>query len=117
MVKEVRWNVEKAELIKAERGVDLTELEPIDLLDEEEQATHEAIRNGAFELRTDSATIKKYAEIFKVARQKRKAISLRVPTQDYLAIKTKASELGLPYQALINSLIHRYVTGHLKEVE
>lgn len=95
--------------------IDLTQLEPIDDLDAEELELHQALRAGDFHFKDDSTTLKKYAEIFKESSRQRKAISLRVPTQDYLAIKTKASELGLPYQALINSLIHRYVTGRLQE--
>ncbi len=95
--------------------IDLTDLEPIDDLDEEELALHQALQAGDFRFKDDLGTIKKYAEIFKESSRQRKAISLRVPTQDYFAIKTKASELGLPYQALINSLIHRYVNGRLKE--
>ena len=96
--------------------IDLTALEPIDVLDEDEQAIHHALQEGEAVLRTDAETVQRYTEIFKAARQQRKAISLRVPTEDYLTIKTKASELGLPYQALINSLIHQYVTGRIKEV-
>src|SRR3990167_385559 len=91
----------------------LTELEPLDELDEEEQALHQALLAGDFTFQSDPSILKKYAEIFKESSKQRKAISLRIPTQDYFAIKTKASELGLPYQALINSLIHRYVTGDL----
>jgi predicted DNA binding CopG/RHH family protein len=93
--------------------LDLTNLEPIDDLDAEELLLHKSLQTGDFNFNGDAKTIKKYAEIFKESSRKRKAISLRIPTQDYLAIKTKASELGLPYQALINSLIHRYVTGNL----
>ncbi len=92
--------------------IDLTRLEPIDDLDEEELVLHKALQAGDFNFQNDQKTIKKYAEIFKESRRQRKAISLRIPTQDYFAIKTKASELGLPYQALINSLIHRYIAGN-----
>ena len=95
--------------------IDLTQLEPADVLDAEERALHQALQAGDFILHADQNTIKKYAKIFKESSKQRKAISLRIPTQDYFAIKSKASQLGLPYQALINSLIHRYVTGDLTE--
>jgi predicted DNA binding CopG/RHH family protein len=65
------------------------------------------------EFNSDNKTINKYAEIFKNHAKQRKVISLRLPKQDYFAIKAKAVQLGLPYQALINSLIHRYVNGDL----
>lgn len=91
--------------------VDLSLLEPLDDLDPEEKKLHKALKAGNFSLRDDQKTIKKYAEIFKESNRQRKAISLRVPMPDYFAIKAKALEMGLPYQALINSLIHRYISG------
>ena len=95
--------------------IDLTTLEPIDTLTPEEQLLHEALASGQFEFQNDSKTIAKYAEIFTNSAKQRKAISLRLPKQDYFAIKAKAAQLGLPYQALINSLIHRYVNGEYQE--
>lgn len=91
--------------------IDLTQLEPLDELTEEEQELHQEITKGNIEFDGDSKTISKYAEIFKNNAKQRKAISLRLPKNDYLAIKVEAAKLGLPYQALINSIIHQYVTG------
>jgi predicted DNA binding CopG/RHH family protein len=101
---------------KKKIGVDFSQLEPVDQLTEEEQAWHNALRSRKLEFHGDAKTIQKYAEIFKQSRKERKAISLRIPTQDYFAIKAKAANLGLPYQALINSLIHQYINGQLKGV-
>ncbi len=95
--------------------IDLTQLKPVDMLTDEEQLLHEALTNGQFEFQNDSKTITKYAEIFTNSAKQRKAISLRLPKQDYFAIKAKAMQLGLPYQALINSLIHRYVNGEYQD--
>ncbi len=91
--------------------IDLTQLEPLDHLDSEEAALHQALQIGEFEFQSDPKTVTKYAEIFKNNGEQRKAISLRIPKNDYFAIKLKASALGLPYQALINSLIHQYVSA------
>jgi len=91
--------------------IDLTRLEPIDDLDPEEAALHAALQAGEVEWDTSDQTRRHYAEIFRDYRNQRRAISLRIPEGDYLAIRTKAAELGLPYQSLINSLIHQYVTG------
>lgn len=44
---------------------------------------------------------------------KSKAISIRINTDDLDSIKEKAAHAGLPYQTLINSIIHRYVSGQL----
>ena len=38
-------------------------------------------------------------------------ITVRLSTYDLNGLKEKASRLGMPYQTLLNSLIHQYVTG------
>ena len=90
---------------------DITQLEPLDNLDEEELALHNELRHGKVTVHTDKATKDVYANIFKLANRKRKALSLRMLEQDYIGIKTKALALGMPYQVLINSVIHRYLAG------
>ena len=93
---------------------DITQLEPIDELDEEELSIHKDIQAGKGLLCNDEVVMMKYAKIFKEANHKRKALSIRMLEADYIGIKTKALELGMPYQSLINSVIHRYLTGDLK---
>jgi predicted DNA binding CopG/RHH family protein len=46
------------------------------------------------------------------AREK-KSITLRLEKQDLKLIKNKAKQEGLPYQTLISSILHKYVTGQL----
>ena len=86
------------------------ELEPIDELTPEELEFHQLMMSDEAVFHDDPETINYYGEIFRNAAKQRKAISLRIPTNDYFAIRTKAKNLGLPYQALINSIIHRYVS-------
>jgi predicted DNA binding CopG/RHH family protein len=40
-------------------------------------------------------------------------ISLKVDANNLADIKTEAERLGMPYQTLMNSIIHRYVHGEL----
>lgn len=40
-------------------------------------------------------------------------ISLRLENHDLSLLRDEADRLGIPYQTLINSLIHRFVTGEL----
>lgn len=44
---------------------------------------------------------------------KRKAINLKVLESDIERFKSKALEEGMPYQTLINSILHKYITGQL----
>ena len=42
---------------------------------------------------------------------KRKRISISIPERDLARLKTRAAEEGMPYQTLINSILHKYVEG------
>jgi len=42
--------------------------------------------------------------------EERQRISLRVPRSDLARLKAKAMREGIPYQTLLNSLIHKYVS-------
>ena len=45
---------------------------------------------------------------------KSKNITLRLNLADLHGIKSKAIQTGIPYQTLINALIHQYVEGKVK---
>jgi predicted DNA binding CopG/RHH family protein len=47
--------------------------------------------------------------------RKNQAISLRLPREDLELTKKRAAEAGVPYQTLISSIIHKYVTDQLYE--
>ena len=40
---------------------------------------------------------------------KRQRISISIPERDLARLKTRAAEEGMPYQTLINSILHKYV--------
>ena len=46
----------------------------------------------------------------------KKVITLRLIERDIKALKAKASEEGLPYQTMITSIIHKYLTGALVDI-
>ena len=41
----------------------------------------------------------------------RERISIAIPKPDLERIKARAAEEGMPYQTLINSILHKYVEG------
>ncbi len=45
---------------------------------------------------------------------KTKNINIRIPEYDMLMLKRKSAELNIPYQTILSSLIHQYVSGKLK---
>ncbi|MCK4980846.1 MAG: hypothetical protein KAS62_10655 [Candidatus Delongbacteria bacterium] len=48
--------------------------------------------------------------------KKNKKIGIRISENDITALKRKASREGIPYQTLIGSILHKYVSGLLKDV-
>ncbi len=44
-------------------------------------------------------------------------INVRISKRDVEALKTKALEEGVPYQTLVTSILHKYVTGRITEVK
>ncbi|MCF6274196.1 MAG: hypothetical protein L3J05_00330 [Robiginitomaculum sp.] len=47
---------------------------------------------------------------------KRKPITFRAYARDIQKLKVMAMRQGIPYQTLLTSVVHRYVTGELKDV-
>ncbi len=54
-------------------------------------------------------------QIFKLNLEKRKAIHIKPLEADIIKIKTKALEKGIPYQTLINSILHQFANDKLVE--
>ena len=55
---------------------------------------------------------KSYAE---ATLKKDKRMNIRISERDLRRLKTKALEEGIPYQTLVSMVLHKYVTGKLKE--
>ena len=49
--------------------------------------------------------------------QKDKRINIRISSRDLETLQKKAVKEGMPYQTLISSTLHKFVTGKLKSVE
>lgn len=54
-----------------------------------------------------------YADYARNTVRKNKRINIRLSETDLTKLKEKALEEGIPYQTLISSLIHKYVTGKI----
>ena len=54
-----------------------------------------------------------HQNIAKSTLKKDKRVNLRMSSKDLEAIKTYAVEEGLPYQTLMSSVLHKFVTGRL----
>ena len=51
------------------------------------------------------------------AKRKQRRLNIRLSERDLRKLQSKALEEGIPYQTLISSVLHKYVTAKLKMVE
>ena len=85
------------------------------LLTKEESLLEKELENNEWVNVPDMAgEIQKYQSHARAAMNKNKKINIRMSDWDYNNIKLKAVQEGMPYQTLVSSLIHKYLTGQLK---
>ncbi len=59
---------------------------------------------------------KRYGRYAAATHRKDQRVNIRISSKDLEAIQKRALEEGLPYQTLISSLLHKYVSGRLRVV-
>ncbi|NOZ60438.1 MAG: antitoxin [Calditrichaeota bacterium] len=74
-----------------------------------------AIENEIDNLVLVSDENKKKIERILAASKKNRSISLRISNFHLERLKEKAQEQGIPYQTLINSILHKYITEQFVE--
>lgn len=61
------------------------------------------------------AELKKFRDAARATLAKDRRVNIRLSSSVLTGIQTRAAEEGLPYQTLIASVLHKYVTGRLTE--
>jgi len=83
-------------------------------LDREERAILSAIEEGKWELvKPKGPELAHYAQIARNTLRKDQRMNIRISKADLNRIKARAAEEGIPYQTLVTSVIHKYVSGSL----
>ena len=59
--------------------------------------------------------IKKYQEYAKATFRKDKRVNIRISEKDLVGLQKREVEEGLPYQTLISSILHKFISGRLIE--
>ena len=80
--------------------------EETDLLDSLESGEWNSVENVKEE-------IVEHINIAKSTLKKDKRVNLRMSSKDLEAIKAYAVEEGLPYQTLMSSVLHKFISGRL----
>jgi len=57
----------------------------------------------------------RYREYAKATFQKNRRVNIRISEKDLDGIQRRAVAEGLPYQTLMSSVLHKFVTGRLTE--
>lgn len=85
-------------------------------LDREEQELLDAYESGEFESDLDEERREYLARVAEETFKKDKRINIRISSRDLEALQRRALEEGLPYQSLVSSVLHKYVSGGLKDI-
>lgn len=84
--------------------------EELQLLDDFERGEFESIRNFKQEKRRLESAARETL-------RKNKRINIRISDRDLEQLQKIALREGIPYQTLISSTLHKFITGRLKEVD
>ena len=82
-------------------------------LDEYETELLQSVENGEWQSRGNIDERMKELQSY-VKNQKKKAISIRVSENDIYELKKKALESGVPYQNIIQMLIHQFASNKIQ---
>jgi predicted DNA binding CopG/RHH family protein len=90
----------------------------ITYFDEEEKELIESVERGEWETISENnlKTQKKEAQIYAEGTLKKdKRMNIRISERDLKNLKIKALEEGIPYQTLVSMVLHKYLSGKLKD--
>jgi predicted DNA binding CopG/RHH family protein len=82
--------------------------EELELLVSYENEEWQSVKN----IKEQSETYQAYA---RATFRKDKRINIRISEKDMVALQKRALREGIPYQTLVSSVLHKYVTGVLVE--
>ena len=82
-------------------------------LDKEEQEILDAFESGKLESNLTPHRKKFIKDSAAQTFKKDKRINIRISGRDLTAIQKRAVEEGIPYQTLVASILHKYVSGSL----
>jgi predicted DNA binding CopG/RHH family protein len=85
-------------------------------LDQEEKELLKAYEAGEFESVLTPTRKKQIQEAASSTFKKDKRINIRISSRDLDAIQKRALVEGIPYQTLVSSILHKYVSGSLRDI-
>jgi predicted DNA binding CopG/RHH family protein len=84
--------------------------------DQEEKELLESYEKDEWQPVTDLESEKERYQAYAAATFKKdKRVNIRISSKDLEALQTRALEEGIPYQTLMASVLHKYVSGKMVE--
>ena len=84
-------------------------------LDIEEKQILKSFESGEFNSKISPKRKKLVKSIAEGSFKKNKRINIRISSRDLDSIQRRALEEGIPYQTLVSSILHKYVSRGLKD--
>ncbi len=85
-------------------------------LDPKEKGIVDSVEQGEWRsIRGLKEERKRYGRYAAETFRKDRRVNIRISSKDLEAIQKRALEEGLPYQTLVSSLLHKYVSGRLRD--
>lgn len=85
-------------------------------LSQEEKTLLDAVESGEYESTLTKSRKKELEAAANLTFKKDKRINIRISNRDLVAIQSRAIEEGIPYQTLVSSIIHKYISGSLQDL-
>ena len=82
----------------------------------EEKALLDSVESGEYESILTQSRRKELETAAKLTFRKDKRINIRISNRDLVAIQSRATEEGIPYQTYVSSIIHKYISGSLQDL-
>jgi predicted DNA binding CopG/RHH family protein len=85
-------------------------------LSKDEKELLDSVESGDFVSTLTTARKEELEAVATNTFKKDKRINIRISNRDLIAVQSRASEEGFPYQTLVSSIIHKYVSGSLRDI-
>lgn len=85
-------------------------------LSHEEKELLQAYENGEYVSDLTEERKAQLSDAAQAASKKDKRMNVRISSRDLKALQRRALQEGLPYQTLVSSVLHKYLSGGLKDV-
>ena len=82
-------------------------------MDHEERGLLKSVERGEWRSAASKTAVKRYVQAARRTLKKDRRVNIRISQMDLQDLRARAFEEGLPYQTLISSVLHKYVTGSI----